>query len=123
MYSLDINFLNDREERQVEFRPQPTRVDRGDQTPLFIGLAVGVAALAGLGGYWLILQNDIRRLAAEEAELDAQLSELQSKLQEVAVVESQIRQIQDENNAFIAVFNQIRPWSALLQELRDTVPT
>ena len=123
MYSLDINFLNDREERPVEFRPQAARVERGDQWPLFVGLAVAVAALAGVGGYWLILQNDIRRLQAEEAELATELSALQSKLQEVAVVQSQIDQIQAENNAFVAVFNQILPWSAMLQDMRNTIPT
>ena len=122
MYSLDINFLNDREERQVEFKPQAASVDRGDMRPLYIGLAVGIAALAGIGGYWLVLQNNIKQLRAEEAVLDTELSELQSKLQEVATVQAQIDLIQAEIGAFVAVFNQIRPWSALLQDMRDTVP-
>lgn len=123
MYSLDINFLNDREERQVEFKPQAARVDRGDQRPLFIGLAVAIATLAGLGGYWLILQSQIKELRAEEMRLAGELSELQSKLQAVANVQAQIDLIQAEIGAFVSVFNQIRPWSALLQDLRDTVPT
>ncbi|NEQ54383.1 MAG: pilus assembly protein PilN, partial [Leptolyngbya sp. SIO3F4] len=53
MYSIDINFLNDREERPVlATQSSPVvRQSTSDRTPIAIGLGVLVAALAGVGGF------------------------------------------------------------------------
>lgn len=125
MYGLDINFLKDREIRPVDASATRTvaAAAPGDRTPMFIGLAVAIAALGLVGGYWLWLQQEIRGLTAREAELDAEISDLEAQLQQIETIQAQIELVRAENRAFANVFDQIRPWSALLQELRGRIPT
>jgi type IV pilus assembly protein PilN len=124
MYGLDINFLKDREIRPVEAsaRTADAAAPAGSRTPLLIGLLVAVAALGLVGGYWLLLQQRVSRLEAREAELDQQIATIQSQLQQIETVQQQIALVEAENQAFVNVFNQIRPWSAFLKELRDRTP-
>lgn len=123
MYGLDVNFLKDREIRPVELAPTQRRAaPSGSRLPLFLGLLVAVAALGLVGGYWFLLQEQIRRLEAREVDLDAEISEIQDRLQAIETVEAQIELVRQENQAFVNVFNQIRPWSAFLKELRDRTP-
>ncbi|MEM9817297.1 MAG: PilN domain-containing protein [Cyanobacteria bacterium P01_D01_bin.6] len=123
MYGLDINFLKDREIRPVEASKTTRAVaPTGSRTPLLLGLLAAVAALGLVGGYWLLLQNRMRTLEAREAELDEQIAAIESQLQQIQTVQAQIDLVEAENQAFVNVFNQIRPWSALLKELRDRTP-
>lgn len=123
MYGLDVNFLRDREIRPVDVsKTSKTAAPAGDRTPLLLGL-LGVAAALGLVvGYWLFLQGQVRRLQAREAELDAEIAAIQSQLQEISTVRAQIDLVRQENQAYVNVFDQIRPWSAFLRELRDRTP-
>jgi type IV pilus assembly protein PilN len=123
MYGLDINFLKDREIRPVEQAAAVgSAAPTGDRRPLYIGLFVGVAALAMVGGYWLLLQQQLRTLAAQESDLDAQITAIEGQIQEIENIRAQIALVDAENQAFANVFNQIRPWSAILQELRQRTP-
>jgi type IV pilus assembly protein PilN len=123
MYGLDINFLKDREIRPVEQAAMVgSAAPTGDRRPLYIGLFVGVAALAMVGGYWLLLQQQLRTLAAQESDLDAQITAIEGQIQEIENIRAQIALVDAENQAFANVFNQIRPWSAILQELRQRTP-
>lgn len=124
MYGLDVNFLKDREIRPVEsgrgqVKPPP---DPGSRLPLLLGVLAAIAALGVVGGYWFLLQGQIRRLEAREAELDSEIAAIQSQLQQIQTVQAQIELVRQENQAFVNVFNQIRPWSAFLKELRDRTP-
>jgi type IV pilus assembly protein PilN len=123
MYGLDINFLKDREIRPVEAtRTAQADTQAGNRTPLLLGLLAAVAALGLVGGYWFFLQQQVRRLEAREAELDQEIATLQSQLQQIETVQQQIVLVEAENQAFVNVFDQIRPWSAFLKELRDRTP-
>lgn len=121
MYGLDINFLSDREIRPVVAARGP-RTASGDRRPLYVGLGVAVAALALVGGYWLVLQQQIQRLQAEESTLDAEIAALESQIAALSVIQTQTDLVRAENRAFAEVFEQIIPWSALLQEIRDRTP-
>lgn len=123
MYSLDINFLRDREIRPVDTSTPRSAAGPGDRRPLYYGLAVALIALGLVGGYWLLLQRQIRTLQAEEAQLDAEIAGLAADLQELETIRAQTDQVEAENRAFANVFDQIRPWSALLQDLRNRTPT
>lgn len=124
MYSLDINFLNDRSERPTE-----AGLARGrgrvahDPRPYYVGAALAIALPALVGGFWLFLQSQNRGLEQRQAELDSQLSVLQQQLGEVNSIKAQASQIQAENQALASVFDYIKPWSAILQDVRSRVPS
>jgi type IV pilus assembly protein PilN len=123
MYGLDINFLNDREARVFEARPQQrTGAAGGDRRPLLFGLVGMLLPLALVGAFWALTRGQVAQLRARNAELDAELAVLQSQLQEVSGIQAQIDTIRAENNAFVAVFNDIVPWSAILQDIRNRTP-
>jgi type IV pilus assembly protein PilN len=124
MYSLDVNFLKDREIRVYE-AAKPKRGGGGapgDRRPLLIGLLCMMIPILLMGGYWVLLRGQIAQLKARNAELDAELAQLQAQLQEIGGIQGQIDAVKAENNAYVAVFNQIVPWSALLQDIRDRTP-
>lgn len=125
MYGIDINFLNDRAERQAgaivptDRRP---KMNTAGKRPMLIGAAVAIAACASVGGYWLILQNNQKSLAAENAVLDSRLAELQQKLAQVDTVRQQTTMIETEIQALAGVFERIRPWSAIVRDVQGRVP-
>lgn len=126
MYSLDINFLNDRPEYRSEAKkgavgPRP-QVQSGSQTPLLIGAAVGLILPAAVLGYWFILNGQNEQLQTDINTLDGQIKDLQGRLQQAQALNEQIKQVTDETNALATVFNQVKPWSAMLQAVREGVP-
>lgn len=126
MYSLDINFLNDRSERPTEAGlARGTRGGRvsSDPRPYYLGAALAIALPALVGGFWLYLQNENHTLEKRQADLDSQLSALQAQLGEVTLINNQIQQIESDNRALASVFDYIKPWSAILQDIRSRVPT
>ncbi len=124
MYSLDINFLKDREVRVFEpkARARGGGAAPGDRRPLMFGLAAALVPLALVGGYWAVTRGQVNQLQARSAELDGELATLQSQLQEISDIQGQIDLVRAENNAFAAVFNEIVPWSALLNDIRTRTP-
>ena len=121
MYGLDVNFLNDRTQRQSEAGLRNTAV-RNDPRPYYIGGGIALALLAAVGGAWVLLGGQNAELEKRRADLDGQLTALQAKLGEVQNVTQQVSQIESENQALATVFDQIKPWSAVLQDVRDRVP-
>ena len=125
MYGIDINFLNDRKDRPVEAivpaakRSAPT----SGKLPLLVGAGVAIAALAGVGGYWLILQSQQKGLMAQQSQLDSQLAELQQKLAQIDTVRQQTQAIDSEINALAGVFERIRPWSAIVRDVQGRTPS
>ncbi|MEL6137463.1 MAG: PilN domain-containing protein [Cyanobacteria bacterium J06628_6] len=124
MYGVDINFLNDREERQIEVSQAPRQVvARGSRTPLYIGLGVLIAALAGVGGFYGFLKYRQGELLERQAELDSQLQVLQQKLAQVETIKQQTDAVRAESQALAGVFTRIRPWSAIVQDVQNRIPT
>ena len=123
MYSLDINFLNDRPEYKPEGARQKTRaVSTDSKRPLFIGAAIAVALVAAAGGSLLFLQAQNASLEQRQSELDSQLGDLTAKQKQIADINNQTKQIKDETGALASVFNLVKPWSAMMQEVRDRIP-
>jgi type IV pilus assembly protein PilN len=122
MYSLDINFLKDRDTRIFETRTR-SRADGADRTPLLYGFLGALVPLALVLGYWAFSRNQVSQLEAKNTELDGELAQIQGQLREISGIQSQIDGIKAENNAFVSIFDQIVPWSALLQDIRDRTPT
>lgn len=125
MYGIDINFLNDRSDRPTEaIVPAATSTaPSSSKLPLIVGAGVAIAALAGVGGYWLILQSQQRSLMAQQTQLDSQLAELQQKLAQVDTVRQQTQTIDSEISALASVFERIRPWSAIVRDVQGRTPS
>lgn len=125
MYSLDINFLKDRPEYKLDTgaKLSKARLPGSARTPLYLGLGVGLLlpTLVGIG--WLILQSQNASLEKQVAQVDAQLNLLGIQEQELKKNQEQTQQINAETQALVTVFNQIKPWSAMLQDIRDRIPT
>lgn len=125
MYSLDVNFLNDRSERPSEVGLGRTKAGTApaDPRPYYIGAALAIALPALVAGFWLYLQSQNRTLTEKQAELDSQLAALQAQQTEVSNINSQVQAIEAENQALASVFDYIKPWSGVLQDIRARVPT
>ncbi len=125
MYGIDINFLNDRKDRPVEAIVPVAQRSAPSTTklPLLIGVGVAIAALAGVGGYWMILQSQQKGLMAQQTELDSRLAELQQKLAQVDTVRQQTQAIDSEITALAGVFERIRPWSAIVRDVQGRTPS
>ncbi|GAB4381946.1 MAG: PilN domain-containing protein [Elainellaceae cyanobacterium] len=122
MYSLDVNFLNDRQERPSEAGLARPRGQRQSSLPLYLGLAAMIALPALVIGFWLLLQSQNRQLAQQQAELDSQLTALNAQLDVINTINTQVSEIEAENQALATVFDRIKPWSAVLQDIRGRVP-
>lgn len=124
MYSLDVNFLTD---RNLELKGPAVAVTADgpslqQQLPIYIGAGVMVVLplLAGLSLLFVgwqkeQAQTNIQTLEAELAKLNAQ----NKKIQEI---QGQVKTIDDDIAGLVGVFNQIKPWSAILQDLTDQTP-
>lgn len=121
MYSIDINLLNDRPEYGQQVVTS-SNYDSDDKTPLFIGLGVGAAALGLVLISFGVMTFLNQQLTAEEESLDSELAQLAPKLAEVDDLKAKEQQVQAETKALATIFNQIKPWSATLQDIRDRVP-
>jgi type IV pilus assembly protein PilN len=123
MYSLDINFLRDRAGNEpTSKKPIQMQMPVGDLTPLFVGLVVGVCLPLFFGAGWWFLEARNNELSEEIAQLEAENKRLEAEIGNINQIREQTKQVKEETQALVTVFDQIRPWSAMLQDLRDRIP-
>jgi type IV pilus assembly protein PilN len=127
MYSIDINLLRERAEYQTD---QQTDLSGGtfaaprkySKVPMFVGVGAAALALLATGGGWLWLGDQTTKLEAKQKDLDAKLGSLKAQDARLAEINGKVAQVTDESQSFASVFNQIQPWSAVLQDLRESIP-
>lgn len=123
MYSLDVNFLKDRAPQPKTSVKRPKQaISLGDLTPIYIGVAVGVIFPALVGGGWWFLQGKNTELGENIAKLEQKNQELESKIGNINKIREETNKVKGETQALVTVFDQIRPWSAMLQDMRDRIP-
>ncbi|MBW4619262.1 MAG: PilN domain-containing protein [Cyanosarcina radialis HA8281-LM2] len=126
MYGLDINFLKDRPEfvsKEVRGGSDPSpKTPMATLLPLYLGVAVGLFVPALVGGVWWFLQQENAKLTQQEQQLNAELGKLKSFDEQIQAIEAQTTQVQQDTQALAGVFEQVKPWSALLQDIRDRIP-
>ncbi len=124
MYGLDINFLKDRPAYQPksEQKKPGLKLPTGNLTPLYLGVGVGLCLpiLAG-GGLWL-LQAKTGELEQAIAQLDEQSKKLDAEIAGINKIKQETEAIKTQTKSLVTVFDQIRPWSAMLEDLRDRIP-
>jgi type IV pilus assembly protein PilN len=125
MYSLDVNFLKD---RQVLEDPKKTTQTKspglaiGKNLPILIGLGVLVLLPAATAGLLLVLNSQTAKTQQNIQNLEAEMTALAGQNQSIQETEKQAAAINEETQAIVGVFNQIKPWSAILQDIRDRIP-
>jgi type IV pilus assembly protein PilN len=123
MFSVNINLLKDRPGFARDDAARAT-MSTGpvSKTPLWIGGLVGVGAIgltllvaAGTGFRAQMLQT-------ENTDLDGQLQAVAPELKRMEEYKVQEQKVNSETQALATIFNQIKPWSAMMQDVRDRVP-
>lgn len=125
MYSLDVNFLKDRPGANPDpIGPKPPitlKVLKGN-VPLFVGIAVGAFLPLAVGGFWFWQQS-------EQGSLEAKIAQVQKDLDKAAKEQGELQKVRQETNiykqqtqALASVFEQIRPWSAMVKDISERVP-
>jgi|JI71714BRNA_FD_contig_123_30278_length_9484_multi_4_in_0_out_2_3 type IV pilus assembly protein PilN len=128
MYSIDINFLNDRPEYKtagtslVEPKPKGDGQPPMNPIPMLIGGGVALLVNALVGGAWFVLQGQNSEAQAKLDKLTNDVQTQDSKAKEIDKINGDISQINGETQSLATVFDQIKPWSALIQDLSDRVP-
>lgn len=120
MYSLDVNFLNDRV--LVPGPASKTKAPPAKPLPLLLGLLVGLVPLGAVGILWFVLQNQTTQLQEEQTKWQAALEQGKAKEQQLKSINDQTVAVNNETKALASVFDQIDPWSAILQDIRNRIP-
>ena len=125
MYSLDINFLNDRpgakKQGGGEKKNRPS-LPVGGMTPIYIGVAVAIFFPALFGTALWFVQAQTASVDEKIALLEQENQQLEAKIGDIKQIKAQTDSIKSENQALVSVFDQIKPWSAMLQVVRDRIP-
>jgi len=125
MYSLDINFLNDRPELGRDTgRAKATAAPMaaGDRRPLIWGAVAAVLLPALALGSLLFLQARNADLERQRAELEIKLGDLEALKGQEKSITAEVAQVKGETEGLVSVFNQVKPLSALTQVIRDRTP-
>ena len=126
MYSLDINFLKDRPEYQNQsltgIKTSATPIQLGNLTPVYIGLGVGLVLPALVFVGLSILQGKTAELTQDIGKLEEEGKTLDGRIANIKKLKAEADSISTQNKALVTVFDQIRPWSAMLQDLGDRIP-
>ncbi|MBW4643980.1 MAG: PilN domain-containing protein [Goleter apudmare HA4340-LM2] len=123
MYSLDVNFLKDRPIYQKQPKKTPgIGLPTGNLTPVYVGVAIGLCLPAVIGGGLWFLQAQNAELEQKTAQLEAENQRLDTEIGNINKIREETNKVKGETQALVTVFDQIRPWSAMLQDLRDRIP-
>ena len=125
MYSLDVNFLKD---RGLDVAADAPTQELKKPTPIVEKIPIVV------GGILLVIfpflsysyaQSFEKKQAEAEAkiqEIDAEIAKRQGESKSLEEIQAQVAKAKTETEALVQVFDKIRPWSAILQEIGDRTP-
>ncbi|WP_377481064.1 MAG: PilN domain-containing protein [Microcoleus anatoxicus] len=126
MYSLDINFLRDRPEyKQDEPSQAPTKKGSGsakDQLPLIGAVLFAMGINVAVMGAWWWATNENNKLTTLQTTLDQEVTKLNTEATAVKAINTETDKVTAEYQALAGVFDQIKPWSAMLQDLSSRTP-
>ncbi len=118
MFTIDINFLNDRQATEGVGEGQPI----ADVQWLVGGFAVALVLLAGSGGAYFYFKNQNQNLQAKVQELTAKEQQLDKDLAAIKESEAEIVTIDQQTQQLLTLFVGDVPSSALLQDIRERTP-
>ncbi|MGY6531020.1 MAG: PilN domain-containing protein [Cyanobacterium sp.] len=126
MHNIDINFLKERNQDAITqvgktagFKKETTMAER---IPVLIGSGVAVALIAAVGGASLLLNNQKTSTEASISQLESEIQRLQGQNAEINQIQQQIDNINGQVGILVSVFDEIKPWSAMLREIAFLTP-
>lgn len=122
MYSLEINFLRDRAPVVTQTRDRRKPTPLNERMLMYAGVAAGLLPLALVGGLWFWQNSETGRLTAERDKLKQENEATLAQQKQINAVKKQVKDIREETTGLATVFDQLKPWSAMLQDVRDRLP-
>ncbi|MGL5793000.1 MAG: PilN domain-containing protein [Waterburya sp.] len=125
MYNLDINFLRDRGiEKTVDTSSlaQTKEPSLADKIPIAVGVIIALIAPAITFGYLQSVNAKTATIEAEIKQLESEIADLGNQNKKLDAVNQEIEAIEIETTAFIQVFENIKSWAAIMQEVSDRTP-
>ncbi len=126
MYNLDINFLRDRGGEQstdvsgsIAQNKEPSIADK---IPIAAGIIVALVAPAITFGYLQSVKAQTATAEAEVTQIESEIADLGNQNKKIEAANAEIQQTQQETAALVGVFEKIRPWAAIMQEISDRTP-
>ncbi len=126
MHNLDINFLKDRQEEQPLVNNTATQVGAtGNESnlPMIIGGVIMLLFPLLAFGYSFQLAKQNETIKTKNAELDTKINNAKAAQGSIEQKRQLLNRAKDENKALVSVFTQIKPWSAIFQDISDRIPT
>ncbi|NER38482.1 MAG: hypothetical protein F6J93_31780 [Oscillatoria sp. SIO1A7] len=124
MYSLDINFLNDR----PDYKPPPApplseRFRVKGSAVLIAGVAVGAVIPAAVLAFLLVINSEISEKESELAKLQSENGALGNQVKEVQRIKGETKQFETQAQFFANILDTtVKPLSALFGELASIMP-
>jgi type IV pilus assembly protein PilN len=125
MYNLDINFLRDRGiEKTVDTSSlaQTKEPSIADKIPIAAGVIIALIAPAITFGYLQSVNAKTATIEAEIKQIESEIADLGNQNKKLDAVNQEIEAIETETTAFIQVFENIKSWAAIMQEVSDRTP-
>ncbi|MBC6419349.1 MAG: PilN domain-containing protein [Prochloron sp. SP5CPC1] len=126
MYNLDVNFLKDRSlddsSSQSTLPTKKLNIEIGEMVPLIAG-AVVMVLLPVLAFSWSsYLKYLTAQTQKEIGNIEQEIQGLEAKRATVKELEGKLSTLKQESRALVSVFDRIKPWSAILQDISDRTP-
>ncbi|PSB09452.1 fimbrial assembly protein [Pleurocapsa sp. CCALA 161] len=126
MYNLDINFLRDRQPNQSidlnrDFVPKK-EPSLADKIPLALGTFVFILAPAITFMYLKNVQASTAEVKTEIQQIESEIADLGNQNKKIDAVNAELDTVQKETTALVGVFEKIKPWAAIMQEVSDRTP-
>jgi type IV pilus assembly protein PilN len=127
MHNIDINFLKERRlDGQTQIGKATTlrrkETPFSERIPVLIGAGVAVALIGAVGGAILLLNNQKTATENNIAQLDAEIQRLQGDSAQLNEIQGEIDGIYQQVGILVTVFDEIKPWSAMLAEIAAVTP-
>jgi len=120
MYSIDINFLRDREAPEQASAGQTMQI--ADSQFLIYGGVAAFLALAIAGGYYFYVDSNLQQALQLKAQRDAEKIKLDSELAEVQGAQAGLAQIEAKTNELLTLFVGQLPTYAILSDFSRRTP-
>lgn len=124
MHDIDVNFVKRRKgdvfDKTTVIQKPATPIE--EKIPVIAGGVVLVLLPLAAMGLLMLTNKKIAQIEQENLNLDAEITRLQSENQRIAQLDEQINQANAEAEALASVFNQLKPMSAVLEDISANVP-